>query len=94
MAPLKKLPYAERMQKKENEEIKRRLQVIHEDLSKVYKALLKSETDALDTWRWAALESFRVLQRDFPQSNKDVQYEKARALAIAREAQAAINFTS
>lgn len=92
MGKPKKLSYAERLQKKEANEIRERLHIHHQDLNKIYKAMKTSAPDTFDTWRWAALEVFKTLQKDFPQNNTDVKLEKARALAIAREAQAIIHF--
>ncbi len=92
MAPPKKLPYAERMAKKENDKIVKEVAIIHDELTEIYKGLQK-ETEDFETWHWAALETFRILQKDFPAGNRAVQIEKGRALAIAREAQLAMNFT-
>lgn len=93
MSPPKKLPYAERMKKKENDMIDKRLDPIRKELTSFYKALQHEDAD-FDTWRWAALETFKTLQKDFPFNHKLVQIEKARALAIAREAQGVLNFLS
>ena len=91
MSPPKKQSYEERMKKKENDTIETKLESIRKDLSSFHKALQQEDAD-FDTWRWAALETFRTLQKEFPFDHKLVQIEKARALKIAREAQAALNF--
>jgi hypothetical protein len=90
--PLKKLPYAQRIERLENYKFEYKLGLIHDDLIKANNALKQDNCDA-PTWKWLALEHFKNLQCDeFPQKNKLVIREKNIALSIARKAQIIINF--
>lgn len=84
--PPKKLTQAEKAIKAEIEMLR---PIIREIRS--IKAAMKTNDDML-TWRWAALEIVRTLQKDFDKNSPYVQRCKEAALALAREAQLAINF--
>lgn len=92
--PSKKPTYAQRIEKNENTIIEKKIDRIHDDLMKAYRALKICHEDT-QTWYWVAIESFKELQgNSFPQKNKLVIHEKNIALQVAREAQAIINFKS
>lgn len=85
----KKLPYAERMLKKQ---IGGRLDPIKRDLRRLYRAMMNGDRKSMSTWRWAALDTVRNLQVNFPRCtevNSEIEY----ALSIAREAQISMNFS-
>ena len=84
MPPIK-LTHKQRIQKK----IENSLIPIHNDLDKINNALHNSPNP--ETWRWAALDIFYTLTNKFPTDSLKVEYEKERALAIARKAQVIMN---
>lgn len=65
------------------------LRLIQLDLVRIQKAIKKSKD--YDTWKWAAMEIFKDLQRDFPDTEV-VETLRATALNLARECEAAQNF--
>lgn len=86
----KKLPYAERMLKKE---IGGRLEPIKISLRRLYKSMLnvkEKDYKNMSDFKWASLETLKDL-RQLPNC-KEVNYEIEYALYIAREAQSVMNF--
>jgi hypothetical protein len=86
MGQPKKLSYQQRMDKKEDA----KLALIHRDLIRLHLAVNQKVTKDSETWRWAALDIYTVLRKEFNTSHKVEKYKEA-ALKIARDAQTIIH---
>lgn len=87
MGQPKKLTHKQRQERA----VMTRIAPIDAELKRIYHALKTASAEEVPTWRWAALEIFRSLQVE--QSHEQVDKLKEKALYIAREAQAVMNFT-
>lgn len=87
MSPPKKLTHLEKMTKKNEQEVAK----LVAELRNIYK-MTRLNGD-VDTLRWSALETFRMLQMmDAKSPSAKTKHAKQFALSFAREAQGAMNF--
>ncbi len=85
MGQPKKLTHQQRLDKKEDA----KLALIQRDLIRLHLAVNQKVTKDSETWRWAALDIYTTLRKEFSSSYKVEQYKEA-ALKIARDAQTII----
>lgn len=86
MVQPKKLTQAQKFEKKQKEKLASyKIQLIRLRMS-------LGKTNDPTTFRWAALELFKELRTEFPETSTLIESYKTEALNIAREAQAIMNF--
>jgi hypothetical protein len=86
MAQPKKLTHKEKLER----QIMIKLDTHTKSLDKIERVLKKTDTPEL--YKWAALETFKMISKEFNLKNHNVEYQKNRALQLARDAQSIMNF--
>ena len=89
--PPKKPPYKERKKKREERKVEARLEPINNQLCLLRKAFHDNPSEA-KTWLWAAQQL--LIQLQDKGDSAQVEQLRGKLRAIAREAQACVNFSS
>ena len=95
MGQPKKLTHAQKTARRDQAALEAALEPVQRDLASIRRAMKKDAAnggDDMGTWRWAALEVFNTLSRDFDPQSPVVKSYMNRALYLAREAQQVMNF--